>query len=32
MDIAKYLEAVQATINNLDPLVDNSRIQKLICK
>jgi hypothetical protein len=31
MDIAKYLQAVQATINNLDPEVDISKIQKLIC-
>jgi hypothetical protein len=30
MDIAKYLQAVQATINNLDPEVENVFISKFI--
>ena len=30
MDIAKYLEAVKATISNLDPVVAHAAIQKLI--
>ena len=29
MDIAKYLEAVKATISNLDSVVDYAAIQKL---